>query len=76
MIDLQARYFDVIDRYVRKRVADQDRARDIINEVFVAAAVDSGEVLASPLPWLISTARRACARALLGESSALHRAIA
>lgn len=78
MVDLQARYFDVIDRYVRKRVSDPERAREIVNHVFAAAAVsgNAGEVAASPLPWLIATARRACARSLLGEYSPLYRAIA
>lgn len=60
--DLQARYVDLIDRYVRRRVPDARQADRVVRDVFRTAAANPGQVLAHPLPWLIGTARRGCAQ--------------
>jgi DNA-directed RNA polymerase specialized sigma24 family protein len=62
LIDLQGQYLDLIDRYVRRRVPDPRQAERVVREVFQKAGANPGQVLSHPLPWLIGTARRACAQ--------------
>ena len=62
LVELQAQYLDLIDRYVRRRVPDPRQAERVVREVFQKARANPGQVLAHPLPWLIGTARRACAQ--------------
>lgn len=61
-VDLQAQYVDVIEMYVRRRVADPVQAERVLRDVFVAADADAVGFRARPLPWLIGSARRECAR--------------
>lgn len=62
LVDLQAQYLDLIDRYVHRRVPDRRQAERVVREVFEKAGANPAQVLAHPLPWLIGTARRACAQ--------------
>jgi DNA-directed RNA polymerase specialized sigma24 family protein len=60
--DLQAQYVDLIDRYVRRRIPDPAQAERVVRDVFQKAGANPEQVQASPLPWLIGAARRACAQ--------------
>jgi len=62
LADLQAQYLDLIDRYVRRRVPDPGQAERVVRDVFQRAGANPAQVQASPLPWLIGAARRACAQ--------------
>ena len=61
--ELRAQYEDLIDRYVRRRVADGEQAERIVRDVFLRADANPAQVRATPLPWLIGIARRECAQA-------------
>lgn len=55
------RYYDDIDRYVRRRAPDLP-VRDVVAEVFLVAWRRPKEVpAANPLPWLYGVARRTLA---------------
>jgi DNA-directed RNA polymerase specialized sigma24 family protein len=62
LVELQGQYADLINRYVHRRVLDPRQADRVVREVFQKAGANPGQVLAHPLPWLIGTARRACAQ--------------
>ncbi len=66
VIELQARYHDLIDRYVRRRVTDSQDADRVVSRVFARMAADIAEMPDRPLPWLIATARHECAAIRLG----------
>jgi DNA-directed RNA polymerase specialized sigma24 family protein len=63
LIELHARYFDIIDRYVRHRAPCRDQAGRVVDAVFQHAAAHLAEIPDPPLPWLIATARHECAEA-------------
>jgi len=65
---LRAQYEDLIDRYVRRRVSDGEQAERIVRDVFLRAGANPAQVRATPLPWLIGTARRECAQARTGNA--------
>jgi DNA-directed RNA polymerase specialized sigma24 family protein len=63
LIELRARYCDIIDRYVRHRAPCRDQADRVVEAVFQHAAAHLAEIPDQPLPWLIATARHECAEA-------------
>jgi RNA polymerase sigma-70 factor (ECF subfamily) len=54
------RHYGQVYRYIRRRTGDRERAEDLTQEVFAAAAAalpEFGEA-ESPLPWLYTVAKR------------------
>jgi hypothetical protein len=64
VFETHARYHAVIDRYVRNRVHDPERAALVLREVHRYAASDAVALAENPLPLLIARARYECAEAL------------
>ncbi|SCG57442.1 RNA polymerase sigma-70 factor, ECF subfamily [Micromonospora echinaurantiaca] len=62
---LYERYYDDVERYVRRRAADI-AVRDVVAEVFLVAWRRFGEVPSEPLPWLYGVARRVLANEIRG----------
>ena len=55
------RHYGQVYRYIRRRTGDRERAEDLTQEVFAAAAValpDFGSETDATLPWLYTVARR------------------
>ncbi len=55
------RHYGHVYRYIRRRTGDHERAEDLTQEVFAAAAValpDFSGRADSPLPWLYTVAKR------------------
>jgi RNA polymerase sigma factor (sigma-70 family) len=63
---LYERYYDDVERYVRRRAADT-AVRDVVAEVFLIAWRRFGDVPGDPLPWLYGVARRVLANELRGR---------
>jgi DNA-directed RNA polymerase specialized sigma24 family protein len=64
VMELHARYYMLIDRYVRHRLHDPVRSAEVVREVFARAASDPDSLPQRPLPLLIAIARHEIAEIL------------
>lgn len=64
---LRARHGELIARYARRRLATDEHADHVLDQVFTQAAVNRGELAGPALPWLIAKARGECAALRLSQ---------